>query len=195
MFQKLIAVSMAAASLLGSGVARAAGGTVSGKVEVTPAKYLAETVVYLEGVAGVHAPQTHEMDQQGLKFVPRLLVITAGDTVKFMNHDGVAHNVYTPDGDTYNLGAFKNGEERTQTFKTPGAYSQLCSIHPDMLGYVFVSQTPYAVAVDDKGKYELKDVPPGTYQLKVWNSHLPGASRSVTVPASGTAAVDLAVHR
>ena len=144
---------------------------------------------------GGHAPRTHQMDQQGLKFSPHLLVITQGDTVRFLNHDAVAHNVYSPDGDAYNLGSFKGGEERTRTFSTPGAYAQLCSIHPEMLGYVFVTPSPYAAAVDDQGRYELRDVPPGTYQLRVWNAHLPAISRSVTVPAGGKATVDLALHR
>jgi plastocyanin len=186
-----------AVALVAAWAARAGadGGAVAGRVDVTPAKYLGETVVYLEAVPGSHPPRTHQMDQQGLKFVPHLLVITQGDTVKFLNHDGVAHNVYSPDGDAYNLGSFKGGEARTQTFASPGAYAQLCSIHPEMLGYVFVGQNPYAAAVDDKGKYEIHDIPPGTYQLKVWNSHLPGTSRSVTVAAGAAAAVDLAIHR
>ena len=175
--------------------ASAAGGSISGKVDVTPAKYLGETVVYLESVPGTYAPRTLQMDQQGMQFVPHLLVVTAGDTVRFLNHDGVAHNVYSPDGEAYNLGAFKGGEARTQLFAKPGAYSQLCSIHPEMLGWVFVAQNPYAAAVDDKGRYELRDVPAGTYQLKVWNAHLPGTSRSVTVAAGAATAADLSVHR
>jgi hypothetical protein len=135
------------------------------------------------------------MDQSGLKFVPHLLVITAGDTVKFQNHDGVAHNVYSPDGEGYNLGSFKGGEERSQVFAAAGVFQQLCSVHPDMLGYVFVGQNPYAAEVDAQGRYALHDVPPGTYQLKAWNAHLPAASRSVTVAAGAAVSLDLEVHR
>jgi plastocyanin len=184
-------------ALAAAPVARAGeGGVVTGKVEAAPPKYLAETVVFLEGgAAGARAPQTLEMDQQGMKFVPHLLVVTQGDTVRFLNHDGVAHNVYSPDGEAYNLGAFKTGEARTQKFATPGPYAQLCSIHPEMLGYVFVSPTPFAAAVDAQGHFELRGVPPGTYQLKTWNPHLPAVTRSVTVSAGGSATADLQLHR
>jgi len=192
-------IPVAIASLLVLAATRAvagdAGATLSGKVEATPPKYLAETIIYLESVPGTYPPRTHQMDQQGMKFVPRLLTITQGDSIRFTNHDGVAHNVYSPDGETYNLGSFRGGEERLQTFTSPGVYAQLCSIHPEMQGYVLVSQNPYGTAVDAQGHYEIRGIPPGTYQVKVWNSHLPAATRSVTLAAGGSATLDVQLHR
>ncbi len=193
---KLLATSMAAASLLVSGLARAEGGTISGKVDATPAKYLADTVVYLKSVPGTYPPKTISMDQKGLKFVPIMLAITQGDTVKFLNHDTVAHNVYSPDGEAYNLGTFKPEQEASYTFKKAGTYSQLCSIHPEMLGYVFVGQNPYSAVVDAKGDYVLKDVPPGTYQLAVWNADkLKAPDKSVTVAAGKAQQENISIKR
>jgi hypothetical protein len=123
------------------------------------------------------------------------MVVAAGDTVKFLNHDGVNHNVYSPDGEGYNLGSFKHDEEASHTFTKVGPYSQLCSIHPEMLGYVFVATSPYAAAVDKKGNYAIKDVPPGTYTLAVWNSRLKGPEKSVTVGAGQTVTENLTVKR
>lgn len=161
-------------------------GTITGKVDATPPKYLPDTVVYVKQAPGSSAPKTVAMDQKGLLFVPHILVITKGDTVKFLNHDTVAHNVYSPDEDAYNLGTFKPNEERTHTFDKEGAYTQLCSIHPEMLGYVFVNQNPYAAAVDAKGSFVIKDVPPGSYKLAVWNAKLKAPEQSVTVAAGKT---------
>lgn len=193
---KLLATSMAAASLLVSGLARAEGGTISGKVDATPAKYLADTVVYLKSVPGTYPPKTISMDQKGLKFAPTMLAITQGDTVKFLNHDTVAHNVYSPDGEAYNLGTFKPEQEASYTFKKTGAYSQLCSIHPEMLGYVFVGQNPYSAVVDAKGQYEIKEVPPGTYQLAVWNADkLKAPDKSVTVAAGKVQQENISIKR
>ncbi|HUL59046.1 MAG TPA: plastocyanin/azurin family copper-binding protein [Anaeromyxobacteraceae bacterium] len=175
--------------------AAAEGGTVSGKVEVTPPKYAAETVVYLKDVKAAAAPRTVSMDQKNMTFLPRVLVVTKGDTVKFLNHDTVAHNVYSPDNDAYNLGSFKQNEERAHTFAEEGAYTQLCSIHPEMLGFIFVAPNPYAAAVDAKGHYAIKDVPPGTYKLAVWNSHLKAPDKSVTVAAGKTTEENLTVKR
>jgi plastocyanin len=174
--------------------AQAEGGTITGKVDATPPKYLPETVVYLKSVPGSYAPHTVAMDQQGMKFIPHILTVTQGDTVKFLNHDNVAHNVYSPDGEGYNLGTFKQNQEASYTFKKQGVYSQLCSLHPEMLAYIFVGQNPYAAAVSADGRYEIKGMPAGTYQLAVWNPKLKAADRSVTVGAGNTE-VNLSIQR
>ncbi len=176
--------------------ALADGGTITGKVAATPAKYLAETVVYLKSVPGTWAPHKVSMDQRGMKFIPRVLTITQGDTVDFLNNDHVAHNVYSPDGEGYNLGTFKQNEDASYTYKKPGVYTQLCSIHPEMLAYVFVGQNPYASTVDASGHYAIQGVPPGTYQLAVWNgSKLKTADRTVTVTTGKPSEVNLTIQR
>jgi plastocyanin len=184
----LFAAAVAAPALAG-------GGDVRGKVAATPAKYLSETVVYLKGVPGTHTPKVVDMDQQGMKFIPHILVVTKGDTVDFLNHDTVAHNVFSPDNDAYNLGTFKPGEKRAHTFSSAGVYTQLCSIHPEMLGYIFVGENPYAAAVDAQGRYTIKGVPAGTYEIAVWNSHLKTATRKVAVAEGKTAEANFALHR
>jgi plastocyanin len=170
-------------------------GNIKGKVEATPPKYLEDTVVYLKEAKGTFAPKSGSMDQKQLRFVPHILIVTVGDTVKFLNHDTLAHNVYSPDNEGYNLGTFKTDETRTYTFSKPGVYTQLCSIHPEMLGYIFVGQNPYAAAVDKTGAFEIKDVPAGTYKLSVWNAKLKAADKTVTVPATGSVEETFAVKR
>ena len=176
-------------------LALAAGGTVSGKVEATPAKYLEETVVYLKEVPGKQAPSIKNMDQKGMKFIPHVLTITQGDSVDFLNHDSMAHNVYSPDNETYNLGSFKPEEKRSYTFKTAGMYTQLCSIHPEMLAFIFVGQNPFSAVVDKDGRFTIKDVPPGNYTIAVWNSHLKAADKKVTVSEGQSAEVSFSLHR
>jgi plastocyanin len=192
---KQIRITAALALALTAGTALAQGGTIKGKVDVTPPKYLEDTVVYLKEVKGSYPPKTHALDQKGMRFLPRIETATVGDTVKFLNHDNVVHNVYSPDNEGYNLGSFKQDEERSYTFTKPGVYTQLCSIHPEMIGYIFVGQNPYATAVDKTGAYELKDVPPGTYKLAVWNSKLKAADKTVTVAAGQTVTENLSVKR
>ncbi len=178
-----------------AGTARAEGGTIKGKVEATPPKYLPETVVYLKDVPGTYAPKAHVMDQRNMQFIPHVMAITVGDTVNFENHDHLVHNVYSPDVDAYNLGSFKEGEVRSHTFQKPGVYSQLCSVHPEMLGYVFVGQNPYSAVVDKAGSYTIKDVPPGTYKLAVWNSKLKAPDKTVTVAPGGKVVENISIKR
>ncbi len=192
MAKTLIAVLLAATA---SSAALAAGGTIAGKVDATPAKFLPDTVVYLKEVPGEYKATTHKMDQKGMKFIPRILLLTAGDSVRFLNNDAVDHNVMSTDGEGYNLGLFPKGEAREQKFDKAGAYTQLCSVHPEMLAYVFVGQNPYSAIVDKHGKYTLKDVPPGNYQLAVWNPTLKAEEQAVVVEAGKAAKADFTLAR
>jgi plastocyanin len=170
-------------------------GTIRGKVEAEPARFIEETVVYLKNVPGTYPPRRPAMDQRKMRFIPRVLPVTVGDTVRFLNNDGLAHNVFSNDGEGYNLGMFKDGEERTHTFTKPGTYAQLCNIHPEMLAYIFVSQNPYLSTVDASGHYEIRNVPPGQYTISIWNSHLSGPDKPVSVERGGTVDVGFALRR
>src|SRR5471030_2503241 len=186
-------MSLAALSLCAAGAA--AGGEITGKVDATPAKYLAETVVSVEKAPGTFAAKTHKMDQKGMKFHPHILTVTAGDTVEFLNSDGVDHNVYSADHEGFNLGMIASKGQGKHTFDKEGVYSQLCSVHPEMLAYVVVGQNPFAAVVEKDGSYKIEGVPPGDYTVVVWNAHkLKAASATVTVGA-GKAEANFSVKR
>ena len=157
-----------------------AAGTIAGKVEATPPKYLEETVVYLVNAPPPAKPRTHDMDQKGMKF---------------LNHDGVDHNVYTPDGDAYNLGMIHKDAAGEHVFDKPGAYSQLCSVHPEMLAYIYVSPSEHAAVVGKDGKFTIKDVPAGTWKVAIWNPHLKAGEQSVTVAEGKPATVSFSIKR
>jgi plastocyanin len=188
----LVALLLLAAPLLGS--AETGPGAVAGKVDVSPPRFQDETVVYLADVPGTWKPRTHAMDQRGMKFIPLVLAVTAGDTVRFLNNDGEPHNVFSPDQEAFNLGTFQSGDQRSQTFEAPGVYRIRCSIHPEMLAWVFVAPNPFAAPVDRRGRFALKDVPPGTYKLTVWNAHVEGLEKPVTVAAGKTAEETLSLR-
>jgi plastocyanin len=167
-----------------AGPAFADGGTVVGRVEALPARFLSETVVYLRDAKPPDpppAPRKVAIDQRGLKFTPHVVAITVGDAVEFPNGDAVDHNVFTPDNEGYNLGMIKPNSAGAYTFRQPGVYTQLCSVHSEMLAYVFVGTTPYQAVVEPNGTFKIEHVPPGTFKLAVWNSHLKAAEQSVTV--------------
>ena len=193
----LAAVIAVGVGVAGYGAARAAeGGTLTGKVTTPGDQYLGETVVYLVKVPGTYAPKTHVMTQKALHFHPHVLAITFGDTVKWENRDHVGHNVFSPDHEGYNLGVWGFGQSRSYTFdQHTGAYAQKCSVHPTMLAYVFVNQNPYQAVVSEDGSYTLAGVPPGTWQVAVWNSHFQAGPQPVTVKAGGAATADFSLAR
>ena len=193
------AVSLCLAALavvLASPPARAddAVGTVTGRGAAKPAKFLRDTVVYLKTVPYKAAPKAATVDQVGMAFVPHILLITTGDTVTFTNHDQVAHSVVSADG-KYDLGSWGPGQSKAHKFTRPGVFAQLCKLHPEMLAYVFVGQNPYAAVVDASGAFTITGVPPGTYELDVWNSTLKAPGQTVTVTAGGSTTASFALKR
>jgi plastocyanin len=176
----------------------AEGGVITGKVDATPAKYLAETVVYVrDAKAPSPAPAARRVpvDEKGMKFIPHVVAMSVGDTAEFLNHDAVEHNVFTPDHEGYNLGMIKPNSVGTYVFEKPGVYTQLCSVHPEMLAYVFVGENPYHVVVDARGAFRIEGVPPGTWKVAVWNSHLKAADATVTVVEGKTVELTFTLKR
>jgi len=170
---------------------------VRGVVTVTGAKTNAWVVVTLESPTLKPAPPLAEpvkIDQKGFRFLPHVAVVPTGSAVRFLNNDPEPHNVYSPEG-RYNLGTWPTGDTKDYTFKKPGIYSQLCNIHPDMLAFVVVVDTPHYAVTDDAGNFVIRDVPPGKYTLVAWHEKKDGLEREVTVEAGKPLKVDLVLEK
>ena len=173
-------------------------GGIKGKVAVQGIRSAENIAVYVDAIPGKDfpAPAQHVvMDQKDLKFVPHILPVLVGTTVDFMNSDPVAHNVFSPDGEKYNLGTWPQGATRAYTFKQAGVYAQLCHVHPEMEGFIVVLQNPYFVLAGEDGKYELKNVPVGSYTLVAWNEKMEAGRVEVTVRTGETTPADIELKR
>lgn len=171
----------------------ASAGTLTGTVKL---KGDSPAVVYVETAPGSFAPPSAHahIDQKGMTFIPYLLPILAGTTVDFLNSDTVNHNVFSPDNEGYNLGTWSKGQTRAYTFKKPGVYTQLCSIHPEMEAFVVVLTNPYFAVTDKDGSFKITDIPDGHYVLKVFGKKLKKADKEKKFPVdvvkgAGTAAI------
>lgn len=112
------------------------------------------------------------LDQEDLAFVPHVLPVLVGTTVDFINNDPVNHNVFSPDGKGYNLGTWSRSQRRFHTFTTVGVYTQLCTLHPEMEGFVVVLATPHFAVTDAEGHFAISGVPDGHYPVAVWGPKL-----------------------
>ncbi len=177
---RLAAAALCAASVVFAQSVSA--GTITGTLKIKGATPPA--IIYVEAAPGTFAPPaTHpRMDQKGMQFIPYLLPVVAGTTVDFLNSDNVAHNVFSPDGESYNLGTWPKGETRSYTFKKAGVYTQLCSIHPEMEAFIVVLQNPFAAVADKDGNFKIADVPDGHYVLKVFSKKLKKGDKDKTFP-------------
>lgn len=178
----------------------AAGSAISGTVKVTGLASGADAVVYIQQAAGTFpAAKPVEMDQRKMQFVPHVLPVVAGTTVKFLNSDPTPHNVFSPDNEKYNLGTWPQGQTKDHVFATclkpPCVYTQLCRVHPEMEGFVVVLQNPFFAVTNKEGHYEIVNVPPGAYTLGVWHAKAKAQPKPVTVGADKPATVDFTLGR
>jgi plastocyanin len=108
--------------------------------------------------------------QKGKRFIPHVLAIPVGATVEFRNEDDLFHNVFSlSKPNDFDLGLYKSGAQRDQVFTTPGPVQLLCNIHASMNGWLYVSDSPWFGQADGNGRFTVKNVPAGTYELEVWH--------------------------
>jgi plastocyanin len=137
------------------------------------------TVVWLTPAPGsgielappVPANDAHpQLVQKNKSFEPHLLVVPAGTTVEFPNHDPFFHNVFSLfEGKRFDLGLYEAGTSRMVRFDRPGISYIFCNIHPQMSAVVITMATPlYAVTRAD-GQVSIAKVPYGRYMLHIWS--------------------------
>jgi plastocyanin len=189
--------ALAATSILAAAAtASAAPGTVTGKVVAQGLAHNGDIVVSLErpGLSLSPPAEPIQIDQHNFQFIPHVMPIVKGTTIRFLNNDQEPHNVYSPEG-RYNLGTWPPGDHRDYVYDKPGVYTQLCRVHPDMLAFVVVLETPHFAKTDKDGRFTIKDVPPGTYKLVAWSEDLDPVEQDVTVESGKTLAVALTLGR
>ena len=125
--------------------------------------------------------------QEKMQFVPNVTLVPVGAKVSFTNNDPWDHHVRSyPAG----LGQFnanqlgfelrlegksegKPAKATNITFDKPGLTSAMllgCFIHGSMRGYIYVSESPWAVKTTSNGLAFFEDLPEGAAQVKVWQA-------------------------
>lgn len=129
-------------------------------------------------------------DQHNKEFVPRVLPIQVGTRVHFPNNDDIRHHVYSfSPAKTFELPLYSGTPSSPVVFDKPGVVVLGCNIHDWMVGYIYVSESPYFARTDGSGKATLSGLPAGEYTVRVWHPQLEGpetaTARQFTLPASG----------
>ena len=123
-----------------------------------------------DGASPTEAPPHAVMDQVDRQFVPRVLVIRTGTPVDFPNSDNVAHQVYSfSPAKRFQLSLYRGHVYPPLIFDQAGLVVLGCNIHDDMLGYIYVTPSPYFGKTGASGTLRLEGLPGGDYQVSAWN--------------------------
>ena len=127
-----------------------------------------------------------KIDQQNCRYHPHVFGIQVGQPLEIVNSDPTLHNIHAmPKGNAeFNNGQPIQGMKMSHTFDKPEVMVPFkCDVHGWMNAYVGVIAHPYFAVTDKDGKFDLPNLPPGTYTLEAWHEKLGAQTASVTIGA------------
>lgn len=156
---------------------------------------LANVLVHINGLPPSAAPtKAAELNQDKCSYAPRVQGLVVGQTLQIKNSDPVLHNVREIKGalTKKNFAQVPGTPAVTETFADGGTLFKFkCDIHPWMTGYVWV-QANDAFAVSDKdGKFEIKNIPVGSWDVTAWHERFGEKTAKLTVAKDKTAELKL----
>jgi len=136
---------------------------------------LCDVVVYVSSpVEGTFEPPVEpaEIDQDGCQYVPHVSGVMAGQTLRILNSDSTSHNLnlQTEENRPFNVSQPQKGMVHEVKFADPELAMYLkCDVHSWMGAHIAVFDHPFFAVSDDKGTYEIENLPPGEYEITVWH--------------------------
>ena len=124
------------------------------------------------------------LDQQGCRYVPHVIGVQAGQPVEITNSDETMHNVHAlPDVNReFNFAQAVKNKRDVRTFTAAEVMVPVkCDLHPWMRAYIGVVAHPYYAVTTNGGRFELKNLPPGTYTIEAWHEKAGTQTQQVTI--------------
>jgi plastocyanin len=124
------------------------------------------------------------MDQKGCLYRPRVLGVRVGQAIEVTNSDPTMHNVHALPmvNREFNYSQKNSTVRVSEIFTAPEVMVRFkCDVHGWMAAWVGVVEHPYFAVTDDAGRFELKNVPPGSYTLEAWHEKFGRTTTQVTV--------------
>lgn len=114
-----------------------------------------------------------DVDQVDRQFTPYVSVVEAGTRVYFPNSDDIRHHVYSfSPAKRFELRLYHGTTAEPVVFEQAGKVVLGCNIHDDMIGYIYVVDTPYYAVTDVSGAARFVQLPEGNLRYQVQHPQL-----------------------
>jgi plastocyanin len=133
------------------------------------------------------------LDQHGCRYQPHVMGVMVNQPIKIKNSDGLLHNVHAlPEvNQAFNQAMPASVTETVKSFTKPEPMFKIkCDVHPWMGAYVEVLTHPFFAVTTPDGKFEIPNLPAGTYEITAWHEKLGTKTGQATVAADGAQTVD-----
>jgi hypothetical protein len=141
---------------------------------VGPQGGVANTVVYLRNISSgkaLEAPeQRRHLDQRHCHYIPHILLVPENAALQMKSSDATLHTIHMDGAASFNLPFPFPNQVISRTMSSPGLVHLRCNGgHVWMNAEMMVIPHPYYAVTEESGKFEFRDVPPGTYQIVAWH--------------------------
>ena len=141
---------------------------------IGPERGVANTIVYLKNISAgkpmVLPEQRRHLDQKQCHYIPHILLVPENAVLSMQSSDATLHTIHMDGAASFNLPFPFVNKVTTRTMSTPGLVHLRCNGgHVWMNAEMMVAPHPYYAVTDESGRFELTDVPPGTYQIVAWH--------------------------
>jgi plastocyanin len=149
-------------------------------------KALANAVVRItkNAPAGAKAPTDPiTVNQEDCMYTPHVQAAVEGQKVMIKNSDGTLHNIHAYSGQKtlFNQAQPPKSKDIEKDLKAADVIRLQCDVHPWMKAYVVINKNPFFAVTDADGKFEIKDVPAGSYTVEAWHEKLGTQTAEVKV--------------
>lgn len=161
---------------------------------------LQDTVVSIRGVRkGKPFPtkmQTFSIDRCRANHYA--IGVRNGEDILIENTDPIRHEIVTYQFynrkvlQTSNKPVTAKSSQVRSAFVKPGSdeFIMKCNLHPFLQTNGYFVDNPYYAITDKDGRFEIGDIPPGTYEVTAWHSYLPVETGTITIEPGKTASLD-----
>lgn len=132
----------------------------------------------------VAKPETFQLDNKDCVYVPHVLVVRPGQTIKATNNDKTGHN--------YNFNLINNqplnvtipiggAKEVKIEVEEPAPMPVECNIHPWMKAHLIIQDHPYVGVSNADGVLTIEKLPVGKVAFRVWHENAVTALDEVSI--------------
>jgi hypothetical protein len=157
---------------------------------------LANVVVYVKSGLGNYqydVPQEPAiLSQKNCMYEPHVMALMTNQPFAVANNDPTMHNVHPmpkQNRQWSNSQPAGSAPLKSNFARPEFAMPVLCNVHPWMRAFVFVFDNPYFAVTSQRGTFELKNLPRGTYTIEAWQENYNAQDQTVTIGAKESKAI------